>query len=43
MQQDLSNFPMLPENWNEEQYLKMTASVILVFLGLTMLSYFLQT
>jgi len=42
MQQDLSNYPMMPENWDEQQYLKMTATVVFVFMGLTLLFYLLN-
>lgn len=42
MQQDLSKFPMLPENWNEDQYLKTAANIIFIFIGLTLFSYLLN-
>lgn len=33
---------MMPENWNEDQYLKMTANIVFIFVGLTLLAYLLN-
>jgi hypothetical protein len=41
MKEDL-NYSMLPENWNEKQYLKMTAAIVLVFVAITVASYLLH-
>lgn len=41
MKEDL-NYSMLPENWNERQYLKMTATIVLIFVAITVASYLLH-
>ncbi len=41
MKEDL-NYSMLPENLNEKQYMKLTATIVFIFVAITLVSYFLH-
>jgi hypothetical protein len=36
------NYSSLPENLNEKQYLKMAATIVFIFVAITLVSYFIH-